>query len=485
MKKLLALLFLLPALAFGQTLIMCGSAPCNTTSPSGGVGSWDPAWLAYGKINSALPVGSTVPNAALPFSFPETAWTGSTPSTSFYGQVVLGGPMSGVNIYLGTNSSTDLGAIEATCYGLYTCGSNGWSLLLGESPSPLGGTGMGSAGANPGGVENTAIGFLSMSQMTTGSYNTGVGVSTLGHETTGSGNVAVGEDSGRNLINVQRFVAVGSSSGRNGTGSSDNVAIGYNAMMGVDTKPENSSSQVGSFNVAIGSFALDAYTTAADTVAVGYNAGTAVTTATGDTFVGASAGAAVTTGTGNTFVGWNAGLTESTTTSNTFVGTGAGQLNTSSGSTCIGAQACQHATGANNTVIGSNTGATTLTTGANNILIGYSSAVDAVTATVTKELNIGNAIRGSMGLPTLSSCGTSPVMNANATGLGGAFQTGTGATACTVTFPGYANSNAPACLVMTSGGVPPFTTADNGTTATLTLTTAAASTVYDYVCIVH
>lgn len=79
--------------------------------------------------------------------------------------------------------------------------------------------------------------------------------------------------------------------------------------------------------------------------------------------------------------------------------------------------------------------------------------------------------------PTLSSCGTSPTMN-NGTAQAGTFTTGTGATACTVTFD-LDFGAAPSCVVTArSGTQPAYSTAFDA----LTLSTAAASAIYDYVC---
>lgn len=69
--------------------------------------------------------------------------------------------------------------------------------------------------------------------------------------------------------------------------------------------------------------------------------------------------------------------------------------------------------------------------------------------------------------------------------MSGTITTGSGATACTLTLA-QVNGTAPTCLVTArSGTAPVYNTTDNGTTATLALTTAAASAKYDYWCPVH
>jgi hypothetical protein len=83
-----------------------------------------------------------------------------------------------------------------------------------------------------------------------------------------------------------------------------------------------------SYNVALGTTALDAITTADNTVAIGYGAATAINTGTDNTAVGYNALAAATANSWNTCVGYNAGaaLTGSgdTGSNNTIFGNGSG-----------------------------------------------------------------------------------------------------------------------------------------------------------------
>lgn len=85
----------------------------------------------------------------------------------------------------------------------------------------------------------------------------------------------------------------------------------------------------------------------------------------------------------------------------------------------------------------------------------------------------------------LSTCGTGQTILAGGTNMSGTINTGSGATACTMTFS-QPSGNVPVCLVAARSGTPPvYTTAYSAGTATLTLTTAAASSLYDYWCPVH
>lgn len=74
-RHALALLMLLPSLCGAQALVNCSpGVPCSITGPSG-TGTGDPAWLAFGKINSDLNY------PALP-SLPSVAGTESIPVSS-------------------------------------------------------------------------------------------------------------------------------------------------------------------------------------------------------------------------------------------------------------------------------------------------------------------------------------------------------------------------------------------------------------------
>ena len=81
--------------------------------------------------------------------------------------------------------------------------------------------------------------------------------------------------------------------------------------------------------------------------------------------------------------------------------------------------------------------------------------------------------------PTPSTCGTGPTLSTGANDLHGSITTGTGATACTLTF-NVARTNTPDCIVAGyGGGSTPVITAES--TSLLTWT-AAASTKYTYIC---
>lgn len=83
---------------------------------------------------------------------------------------------------------------------------------------------------------------------------------------------------------------------------------------------------------------------------------------------------------------------------------------------------------------------------------------------------------GSLGVPAISSCGTSPT--SGGTDVYGFVTTGSGATACTITF-NAAHLTGNSCVVTARSGTQPVYTLS---TTVLALTTAAASSTYDYWC---
>jgi len=120
-----------------------------------------------------------------------------------------------------------------------------------------------------GGQQNTAIGYYAASQNTTGAGNTASGMFALNYNTTGTYNTA---DGAYALFGVS------------GSTINNNTAVGYGALMGVNTGGSNNT-------------------------AVGYNAG--------------DAGTALTTGSGNTFIGYNAQTSSATVTNSTAIGNAA------------------------------------------------------------------------------------------------------------------------------------------------------------------
>ena len=255
-------------------------------------------------------------------------------------------------------------------------GSGGATSLNGLSDAKTFGTGSIMIGDTTTGTidaanNNTGLGVDVFAALTSGDDNTAVGKSSLAANTTGASNTAIGHATLTANTTGTNSVAIGSSALISNTTGNQNVAIGFNSLDG---------NTVGDRAVAIGSYTLtnQAPSSNVDTynVAVGYGAGNDITTATLNTLIGGLAGDALTTGSDNVAIGYEALSTEDAHGSsvavgmralktqnagahsyNVGVGKGAGQLVT---------------TGAYNTFIGGQSGDAT-TTGNNNTAVGYAS----------------------------------------------------------------------------------------------------------------
>lgn len=197
---------------------------------------------------------------------------------------------------------------------------------------------------------------------------------------------------------VRHLTAIGTISGSS-VNNTDSTFVGYQA---------GTSSTAALRDVAVGSGALKAITTATDNVGVGYNA-LALNTASGNTAVGASAGATIVAGTGMTAVGYSA-LSVATGNNNTVVGhSAAGALTTAANATIVGQGSVLGVmTGNNNTVIGQGAGTAATTaasativgqgavlgvmTGANNTVIGQGAAAAATSAASTTVVGQGSLL---------------------------------------------------------------------------------------------
>ncbi len=210
------------------------------------------------------------------------------------------------------------------------------------------------------GANNTGVGRAALFTNQTGANNTGVGDHAF-YFSTASSNTGVGSTAGQQTTTGAQNVAVGHAALFTNQTGANNVAVGYNALT------LSTSSQ----NTAVGSGALDANTSGTPNTAVGYNAlGTNISGAN-NTAVGANAQYALTVGT-------------CTAVGSAAMGGASGTLGTATGgadSTAVGYNSLGSGTwtGANNTMIGSQAGAT-VTSGAQNTAVGKS-ALAAVTTT--------------------------------------------------------------------------------------------------------
>jgi hypothetical protein len=146
--------------------------------------------------------------------------------------------------------------------------------------------------------------------------NTVVGASALAANTTGTTSVAVGYNAGTSAVTATENTFVGSLAGQNIVGSG-NAAFGSYALNNINGIAANGTGTYncavgkyallyttsGAYNVALGPFALQGNTTASNNVGVGYNAGYGITSGGTNTFLGYNAGSGVTSGGKNVILG--------------------------------------------------------------------------------------------------------------------------------------------------------------------------------------
>lgn len=246
---------------------------------------------------------------------------------------------------------------------------------------------------------NTAIGYVSLTSLTSGNYNTAIGPYTLQYDTSGSENVAIGYESSLLLRSAGRCVTIGAGAGR-GNLTGQIVAIGGDALrsstgtgltaigpgagqgitsgsssIAIGTSAMGYGTMTGSENVAIGNEALSEKTSGTGSIGIGHRAGFKWTNSTGNTAIGSESFSAATTSSGLTGIGYRAGL-YATGDNNTFIGYLSGQgisgtPLTGSNNTAIGSQAMALIRGAaaNNVAIGTQAGFG-WTTSSKNVAIG-------------------------------------------------------------------------------------------------------------------
>lgn len=146
-------------------------------------------------------------------------------------------------------------------------GNTFWGYLSGIVVTPNGasginntGIGWGSLSANTGGSFNTASGFQALTTNTSGTNNVANGYSALKNNTYGNGNAAVGASALLNNTSGFSNTAVGSNTTLNNTIGAENTAIGSQALL---------SNTLGSDNTAVGVRSLSGNTTGSFNTAIG------------------------------------------------------------------------------------------------------------------------------------------------------------------------------------------------------------------------
>lgn len=114
-------------------------------------------------------------------------------------------------------------------------------------------------------TNNTAIGYLNISSNITGANNTAIGIGNLPSGTAPSYNVAIGSGTMNGIYTGTRNIAVGRSTmGNNFGAGSDNIAMGFQSMYNW---------QSSSYNIAIGDQSLYYDTSGIRNIALGMSAG--------------------------------------------------------------------------------------------------------------------------------------------------------------------------------------------------------------------
>ena len=278
-----------------------------------------------------------------------------------------------------------------------------------------------------GASSNTALGFGTLSALTTGDNNIAVGSNALILNTTGSNNTAVGYGSLDSNLSGEYNVAIGMSTLQTVSTTDANIAIGYQALYtyagasNVAVGYQASKMVTGVENTSVGNQALSTHAAGAGNTAVGYAAmldtdeGTTSSGSNFNTFIGAVAGGgtwanvasnnntavgyhsmdgALSGALDNTALGYNALGAVTTGDDNVAIGSGTGDgITTTDDNTAVGRSALSGAAGAGNTAIGKSSALSC--TGAYNTALGYASmytatAVDSCVAIGTDSLYTAN-----------------------------------------------------------------------------------------------
>ncbi len=215
------------------------------------------------------------------------------------------------------------------------------------------------------GSDNIAVGYQTLYQ-NTGSQNTGIGSNALGNNLGGSFNVAVGYyalNGFNTTSNATNNVAVGTQAGYYNTSGNDNVFVG-------NTNGYNNST--GSSNVFIGNQSGNQNTTGSTNVFMGYQSGYFNLTGGDNVYLGSASGYNNSSGGDNVFIGSSAGVNSSGGTNNVFIGTLAGAATTTSANTFVGeASGIDNTSGTANSFFGTYAGLSNVA-GSYNTYIGES-----------------------------------------------------------------------------------------------------------------
>ena len=286
---------------------------------------------------------------------------------------------------------------------------------------------------------STIVGYQAGDAITDGDYNTLFGHSAGTNLTSGGNNIAIGSAALRDHQDGHRNIAIGGAAmyltqGTTADGSSENIAIGYQAMGGdwddatsewniaIGNYAMDSVMHDANYNTSVGHYSLSSVTQSDGIVAVGYKALESLTVGGQNTAIGAYAGEDMTDGDYNTLIGYEAGANIISGHSNICIGREAGKsLDNSDHNIAIGRDAMNDSTHDDskfNIGIGSYTlDAIGSNLAEKNIAIGYQagSAITDGDGNTFMGYNSGQASTSadsSVGIGT-SSCGGSATMTGN------------------------------------------------------------------------
>ena len=203
------------------------------------------------------------------------------------------------NTVIGHYAGDGMGTLDGNADNIiigHVAGSGTWATASSKKNIAIGNYAL-NAACN-GALENVAIGYQALTDLTEGDSNVAVGMQALQNVTTGVQNVAVGSGAGNDINVAGECVAIGFNSGSAITDHGRSVFVGHNA----------GANQEGETNVFIGKDAgLGVSGSNNDgTVAIGFDSLKALTTGVANTAIGFESLKTEDTGDGNTAVGYKA-----------------------------------------------------------------------------------------------------------------------------------------------------------------------------------
>ncbi|MBL4898547.1 MAG: hypothetical protein JKX76_02745, partial [Colwellia sp.] len=331
------------------------------------------------------------------------------------------------NTYLGYSvGSSGVGADD--CIGI------GSSALLGnlrDDQIAIGNNALAAASVSVSGGSNIAIGHSTLKDNHSGTGNIAIGANVMRNVTEGSQNTIIGTGSLDQQIESDFNTIIGSSimSFVTATGFNSNTCIGHNCIR---TTSGNSSVPITEI-VTVGAWAFEGLQEGSANIAIGFEAGQYVSQGANNTFIGHKSATStggklpvvsnnttlgantlnifddgadqntvigsqslvlLTTGARNTTLGYNTGATMTTVSDVVAIGAGAYALGTAAEITAIGSQAlAANTSGTANTAIGFNA-LSANTTGINNLAIGHGALATSITA--SENVAIGSSTMGKL-----------------------------------------------------------------------------------------